>query len=166
MSGFPLSLPVRVAEVPARGLRRRWPLEPAELTALAAYLGIEGAARLEADFLLTRRGGDGLHLALGYEGVFVRRCVVSLEEFESPVAGRAERLFVAGAPSAPSADIDPEAELEAEPLDGGLVDLGAVLCEELALALDPYPRKPGARLEAAPEDGAEGPFAVLKELKP
>jgi uncharacterized metal-binding protein YceD (DUF177 family) len=52
------------------------------------------------------------------------------------------------------------------------LDLGEVAAEELSLALDPYPRKPGARLEKSrygeSEEEAEkgrNPFAVLAGLK-
>jgi hypothetical protein len=48
---------------------------------------------------------------------------------------------------------------------GGGVDLAAVLTEQLALALDPFPRKPGARFEAPGTAGELSPFAALARLK-
>jgi len=45
------------------------------------------------------------------------------------------------------ADLDEDAP---DPLVDGRIDLGAIVAEFFALALDPYPRKPGARF-AAPE---------------
>jgi hypothetical protein len=44
--------------------------------------------------------------------------------------------------------IDPLAD-EPEPLEGDRIDLGEIVAEELALAIDPYPRAPGAELAAA-----------------
>ncbi|MFJ5370074.1 YceD family protein, partial [Bosea sp. CER48] len=53
-----------------------------------------------------------------------------------------------------------------EPIIDGVIDLGGVTLEFLALALDPYPRKPGVSFEApAAEPGAESPFAALAKLK-
>jgi hypothetical protein len=52
-----------------------------------------------------------------------------------------------------------------EPLEGGIVDLGALATEFLILGLDPYPRKPGAVF--VPPQGADldqGPFAALGRL--
>jgi len=50
-----------------------------------------------------------------------------------------------------------------DPLIGGAVDLGSVVSEHLTLALDPYPRKPGAQfVEPAAEDGVVSPFAQLR----
>jgi hypothetical protein len=39
--------------------------------------------------------------------------------------------------------------------------------EELVLAIDPYPRKPGVAFQPPADEGgqAEHPFAVLKKLK-
>ena len=57
---------------------------------------------------------------------------------------------------------------------GNTVDLGALAAEFLGLALDPYPRKPGAEFAALTEDppGAPAapskvsPFAILKNARP
>ena len=53
----------------------------------------------------------------------------------------------------------------------GKIDLGPVIYETLATALDPYPKKEGASFqwsqgpEDAPETGKSGPFAALAALK-
>ncbi len=66
-------------------------------------------------------------------------------------------------------------EDEAEPVVGRTIDLGEALAEELALALDPYPRVPGAEALVAgylgphASFGSTGsrarPFATLAQLK-
>jgi len=55
-----------------------------------------------------------------------------------------------------------------ELLESPVLDLAAPLLEEVSLALDPYPKAPGAVFEApADEAGPEdSPFAVLQKLKP
>ena len=62
---------------------------------------------------------------------------------------------------AESDDTDPESEDEI-PYAGGVLDLGEAAAEQLALALDPFPRKPGAAL---PDDDSRAlrayPFAKL-----
>jgi hypothetical protein len=45
-----------------------------------------------------------------------------------------------------------------------MLDLGEAAAEQLALALDPYPRKPDARLLGAAEDPPGFPFAALAPL--
>ena len=54
-----------------------------------------------------------------------------------------------------------------EPMVDGAVDLGEAAAEQLALALDPYPRAPGAVFEPLPEAEATkvSPFAALRRLQ-
>lgn len=50
-------------------------------------------------------------------------------------------------------------------IEDGRIDLGQYAVEQLALQLDPFPRKPGAEF-VQPEEPAEiSPFAVLKQFK-
>jgi uncharacterized metal-binding protein YceD (DUF177 family) len=69
-------------------------------------------------------------------------------------------------------DEDPNSPDEIES-QGGLVDLGEAVAEQLSLALDPYPRTEGAVLpepevEAAPEEPEPtrpNPFGKLAKLR-
>jgi uncharacterized metal-binding protein YceD (DUF177 family) len=92
----------------------------------------------------------------------VRTCVVTLEDFETLTEERFRVRFVPVGRE--SDDDDPESDDEI-PYTAGMVDLGEAAAEQLALALDPYPRKPGAIFEP-PQDvkQEEGPFAVLAQL--
>ncbi|MDH7794726.1 MULTISPECIES: YceD family protein [unclassified Beijerinckia] len=57
-------------------------------------------------------------------------------------------------------------EDEAEEIVDGKIDLGALAGEFLTLALDPYPRKPGATFDLpAEDDGEKSPFSMLGDLK-
>jgi hypothetical protein len=51
-------------------------------------------------------------------------------------------------------------------IEDGQVDLGQYAVEQLALRLDPFPRKPGAEFVQPPEPAEISPFAVLKQLRP
>ncbi|MDP2117169.1 MAG: DUF177 domain-containing protein, partial [Brevundimonas sp.] len=51
-------------------------------------------------------------------------------------------------------------------IENGQIDLGQYAVEQLALRLDPFPRKPGAEFVQPPEPVEISPFAVLKRLKP
>ena len=55
-----------------------------------------------------------------------------------------------------------------EPIEGGQIDLGRLATDALFLAIDPYPRKPGAVFEpeVVADDPEDHPFAALKVLKP
>ncbi len=97
-----------------------------------------------------------------------------------PVASRVEEDFsllfsLDGGPVPASATarevvVDPEAEEPAEALGPSGLDLGEAVAQQLALALNSYPRAPGAALAEAgtPESGTDaltGPFGVLEALR-
>ena len=52
-----------------------------------------------------------------------------------------------------------------EVLEGDSIDLAAYLYEYLALAIDPFPRKPGAVFEYKSPVQESSPFDVLSRLK-
>jgi len=54
-----------------------------------------------------------------------------------------------------------------EPMVDGVIDLGRLAIDVLLLAIDPYPRKPGAVFEpeVATADPDDHPFAALKALQ-
>jgi len=97
-------------------------------------------------------------------------CVVTLDPFDQVID---EAVAADFAPDDVIARLTKRAEEneveDFEPpdpiLDGG-IDLGQVACEFLALALDPYPKKPGAVFEGlGAEEPSLSPFAALKGLK-
>ncbi|MGB7247021.1 MAG: DUF177 domain-containing protein, partial [Methylovirgula sp.] len=64
-----------------------------------------------------------------------------------------------GAPGVPERD-PPDAIVD------GMIDVGALAAEFLALGLDPYPKKPGVEFApvTVPEESAGRPFDALKKL--
>lgn len=97
----------------------------------------------------------------------VQACVVTL----APVPAHVEETFTVAYDrrgAAPEAvDFDPLADDLPDPLPAAGVDVGEAVAEHLGLALDPYPRAPGARLKEgeAPKAARETPFSVLRRLK-
>lgn len=166
-----------MASIAARGTERRVDANPAELAALAELLDLPAVSSLTATVSL-RRLASGLIEARGHlEADVVQECVVTLEPLPAHVAedfrvtyGEAEP-----APTLAEIDLDYEEADPPEPIEGGIIDLGALVAEHLALGLDPYPRKVGAELpqEFEPKnepasESAKGetrkPFAGLDKL--
>lgn len=50
-------------------------------------------------------------------------------------------------------------------VEDGRIDLGQYAVEQLALRLDPFPRKPGAEFVQPPEPAEISPFAALRKLQ-
>lgn len=167
------SRPFNLRELGERPVRRSLEAGPEERAALAERFGLIGLERLSAELTLRRlRGGGVVRVSGSLAAAATQRCVVTLgpvpaaleESFEldfQPV-GRREEVEVV---------LDPEVE-EPEPLEGDRLDLGELVAQQFALALDPYPRAPDAKLvqsdwgasdeEEVPSDN---PFAALASLK-
>ncbi|MGO9133398.1 MAG: YceD family protein [Methylovirgula sp.] len=171
------SYPVEVAAVPPGGLDVSIAADAETLRALAAADDLPSIARLEATFHLSPRGGDKVNVSGELRATITQICVVTLEPFETEIVEPIDVDFApedksaARASSAAEAAIGDEALLAPAPPDpiiDGKIDLGALASEFLALGLDPYPRKPGARFEppeSGDKDAVETPFSILSKLK-
>jgi uncharacterized metal-binding protein YceD (DUF177 family) len=179
-SAFPISRPI-VADDLVEGEETVVAFEasPEERVALARRLALPELAELTADFRLVRGQGGRIRVAGDVKARMTRICVVTLEPFET---GIEEPVALEFAPEAEAEAVAEAARAAHEPAPGesladqpdppdpiidGRIDLGAIAAEFLTLALDPYPRKPGASFsppdsEASPEDS---PFAALEGLK-
>ncbi len=136
--------------------------DPLELPAVAARLGVPAVHALRCAFRLRRIGASVIEAQGALSARLTQRCVVSLDEFEDDVGDEFTVHFV---PSG-SEDEDPDPDAPDQiPYDGAVVDLGEAAVEQLALALDPYPRKPGAELPAAASDVVQGALAGLAALR-
>jgi uncharacterized metal-binding protein YceD (DUF177 family) len=177
MSDAPaLSRPVDVARIDAAGIDERIEATEHERAALAASLGIVAIDKLAAEATLVRDRGGVIRVDGRVVADIVQNCVVSLvpvaQAIDEPISLRfAEQGSRAAAePPKPAAEIrvDPGEEDPPEVLTGTIIDLGAIVTEHLILAIDPYPRAPGATLPENPAEDLPGPgdspFAVLAGL--
>lgn len=156
--------------------------DAAALEAIAAAYDFVRIRDLEARFTLKPYRKAGVRVVGPVLASVTQTCVVTLEPFESELKLELDRTFEpASSRSGKIRDLneDGEIEIDLEALDppdlvvDGVVDLGAVICEELALSLDPFPRKPGVEFqggetEAGEQDEGEkepSPFAALEALK-
>jgi uncharacterized metal-binding protein YceD (DUF177 family) len=133
----------------------------AERASLAGRMGIRDVRSLVCRFRVSRSGADRF-AAIGHLSArVIQTCVISLDDFPAEVEEQFRLRFV---PAGEEADaIDPEDPVDEIGYRDGVLDLGEAAAEQLGLALDPYPRRPGAAL---PEHDAEPapphPFDVLR----
>ena len=158
------SRPVPVDRIGPGGLDLEVAATGAECAALAARLGIPAVVALSARFHLRREAEGRIAARARLNGRLVRECVVSLEPFETPIAEAFALVFV---PAALLDDaIDVTAPADDVPYAGGAIDLGEAVAEQVALSLDPYPRRPDAALPAEEGAAPESPFAALAARRP
>lgn len=147
-----------------------------ERNAIARLLDLVALDRLVFDYRLAPSSGHRLRMAGRLSASVVQTCVVSLDAVPSELDVAVEiEFWPEGAFAAleKNAEADPGASLLEwpEPIKDGTIDLGKVVYETLATALDPFPKKAGASFEWSEGPTAEagsresGPFAVLERLK-
>lgn len=183
MSNRPeLSRPFSVAKVPQDGEAFHFEATPEERSALARRFELVDLPSLEAEGeIVAFDHGRRARVEGIMRAQVVQTCVVTLVPVPAVVEDSFVRTYTSAPirPSGPEQEIvlDLDAEDPPEPLLGGVVDVGEAVAETLGLALDPYPRAPGAELgEAAtdgqvqenvteaPENKRESPFGILKGL--
>ena len=130
-----------------------------ECAAIAREFNIPGIGALAGHYVLRAEGDGEIAAALHLTAMVTRTCVVTLDDFEAEVDERAELLFIPA--ERMSEMLEGPDEPDEIPYEGTAIDLGAALTEQLALALDPYPRKPGVALTEEARSDRENPFAAF-----
>lgn len=161
----PWAVPVTVAEIPDGGSHHDLSADTAVRDAVVQLAGLRALSRLEASFDLNRRG-EGVAVRGEVRALVGQNCVVTLEPIESDVKEAIDLLFMPAEKSVEDPTVAKQKGEPPEPLENGVIDLGAVAVEFLLLGLDPYPRKPGVEF-SRPEAEVERahPFAALAALK-
>lgn len=141
---------------------------------LAERFGLLSLDVFRADLVVTVWRKRGMRAEGRIQASLSQACVVTLEPVPEAIDEAITLLFYPEDLSGRQqleVMIDPldEEPPDALPLEG--VDLGEAVAEQLALALNPYPRLPGAKLETAATsdevvEKKPNPFEVLKNLKP
>lgn len=168
----PLERLHELADLPETGFETDIVTTPEERKRLAGWAGVVEVSQLSGHVRVRPQSRTRFLLETDFEADVVQSCVVTL----APVRSHIERHFVRTLQLSPrlpriadkGGQVPPAAADEDAPdaIDSTRYDLAGPLREELALAIDPYPRAPG--VEFAPRDDAEepeSPFAVLGKLR-
>ena len=156
------SRPLPLGLVGPEGRREVLEADEAERAALARRFGIPAVESLRAELRLSPDADGAVRAEGDLRAAVVQTCVVTLEPVpqtvEEPVA---LRLL----PPGREPSDDPDEEADEVPTRHGVADLGEAVAEQLALALDPHPRAPGAALPAEASEPGEHPMAALAKLR-
>jgi uncharacterized metal-binding protein YceD (DUF177 family) len=161
----PFSDVVRINQIGERLTRRLVP-DAAATQRIARSLDLQGLDDLQAEMTIEPTM-LGWRLTGRLRAHAVQTCGITLE----PLPVDIDAPFSVELTEAPPEDATPteiEIDLEddsADLIEDGKIDLGGYLVEQLALNLDPFPRKEGAEFEQPPEPEEASPFAVLKAFK-
>jgi uncharacterized metal-binding protein YceD (DUF177 family) len=163
---------VPVAQIPDSGLHREIVADEATRAAMAEAAGVRGISEAHASFDLSPRSGGRVQVRGRVRARVAQTCVVTLEPLENEIDEEIDLIFapVEQIPELTEPDDsgdDYEIVDAPEPMENGAIDLGRLATDVIYLAIDPYPRKPGAVFahEATAVDPEDHPFAALKALK-
>lgn len=165
-NNLPYSVPVRLHQVRA-GEERRLEPDDAARRRIAAVLDLASLDSFVADVTLATSGQTGWKLSGRVVADAVQSCGLTLEPLPVHIDTRfSVSLTEAAATENETDEIDIAMDDDTPDLiEEGQIDLGQYAVEQLALRLDPFPRKPGAEF-VQPEEPVEiSPFAVLKQLR-
>ena len=160
---LPFSEVVRVNEIGA-GLERHLVPDDAARARIVKALDLASLTGFEADLKITP-GHVGWTLTGRVTATLEQVCGITLESLPVQVDERFSVALVEAVEPEPD-EIEVTLDDDApDVIEDGRIDLGQYAVEQLALTLDPFPRKPGAEF-VQPEEPAEvSPFAVLKAFK-
>jgi uncharacterized metal-binding protein YceD (DUF177 family) len=163
------SRPHRIDTIGDRPRRIEIEATAEERAALAERFGVRAVDRLAAAFTVHREAA-GIVAEGRVEAAVDQACVVTGDPVPAAIDEAVALRFVEE-----DAEQQDEVELSGDaldtiPIEGGTIDLGEAAAETMALALDPFPRAPGAeqvlrRAGVLREEEEAGPFGALAGLK-
>jgi len=149
-----------------------------ERAALADLDDLVGINRLIGRFHIAKHSNGLVNVRGHIEAEVTQICVISLDPFDTTIEAEVDVNFAEegstsahmpshGASHGPSHEAGEDQERDPPDLMmNGEIDLGALAAEFLALSLDPYPKKEGARFEEIISEtpAAPSPFAILGKI--
>ena len=165
-----LSHPVRVEGIGGAAITVSLRPDPRVRAALAVRFDLISVDAFEAALTVRRRRDGGwIEVTGSLSASVTQRCVVTTDPVPARVTAEIEELFDdSGETRADEVDLDFTADTP-EPVDGDSIDVGEIAAQAFGLALDPYPRVPGAEpavTAVGPDDEAgASPFTKLEALR-
>jgi len=170
------SRPIDLERIQQEDIEFKIAATPEERELLAGFLDIDRLDGLEAEVTITAWRRKGAKVTGRFQAIAEQTCVVTLEPMECRYAESFVRTYLPAEALSKQVRledvIDAEDDDPPDPLEGGIIDVGSVVLEELALVIDPYPRKDGVEIDSryigGDEDGSDAPqkpFAKLLALK-
>ncbi len=172
----PVSFPIRARAIPKAGTPVEFNADAKQRESLAARHGLPEVKSFSVSLLATRWKKDSVRLKGRVHAAIAQHCVVTLEAIEAaldedidlvlvPERSRLDPLLEPGG----ELILDPVGKDEPEVFSGDTIDAGAIAEEFFSLAIDPYPRTDGAKLDETglnqDDEERKHPFAGLAALK-
>lgn len=168
---------VSVVRLPQNGMNLTLTANDKELRALAQEHELVSVQSFTAELLIRKWRKDGVKINGSLTADITQHCIITLEPLVSRVENEIDAVFVQEGSKLARPPLSNDGEIVIdydgadipETFSGDTIDVGALAEEFFGLAIDPYPRKPGAVLEASADEVAEAPkpspFASLLKFR-
>ena len=159
----PVSFRVNVARLPNKGMPVVVEADEKQRAKLAAIHDLVSVERYRAELLVSSWKRNGIRVKGKVEADITQECVVTLDPVKAAIQEAVEGLFLPedsklgrlGIQEAGEIVLDADGPDSPETFSGDTIDVGALAEEFFGLAIDPYPRKPGASVEIVKDDEAD-----------
>lgn len=159
----PVSFVANVAHLPQKGLPVVVEADDRQRAALAAEHDLLSVESYRAELLVASWKRNGVKISGRVEADITQACIVTLDPVSAHIDEPVEALFLPeqsklgreGFDGGGEIIIDADGPDSPETFSGDTIDVGALAEQFFGLAIDPYPRKPGASLAAAGDDQQE-----------
>jgi hypothetical protein len=155
-SSSPVSFIANVARLPHNGMPVTITADEEQRARLAADHHLVSVEGWKAELLVERWKRNGVRVSGRVEADITQECVVTLEPLRTSISEEVSQLYFPedsklgrlGFHAPGEVHLDAEGPDSPETFSGDTIDVGALAEEFFALAIDPYPRKQGASLDA------------------
>ncbi|TPM41465.1 DUF177 domain-containing protein [Mesorhizobium sp. B2-3-4] len=158
----PVSFFANVARLPQKGLPVVVEADASQRAALAEAHGLLSVEAYRAELLVASWKRNGVKVTGRVEADITQACIVTLDPIEAHIDEPVEALLLPedsklgrqGFEGGGEILLDADGPDSPETFSGDTIDVGALAEQFFGLAIDPYPRKPGASLGAGDDTGA------------
>ncbi|MBZ9897341.1 DUF177 domain-containing protein [Mesorhizobium sp. BR1-1-6] len=155
----PVSFFANVARLPQKGLPVVIEADATQRATLAEEHSLLSVEAYRAEFLVTPWKRNGVKVSGRVEADITQACIVTLDPVGAHIDESFEALFLPedsklgrqGFEGGGEILLDADGPDSPETFSGDTIDVGALAEQFFGLAIDPYPRKPSASLDAGRE---------------
>lgn len=176
-----LNLNVPIEKIPKQGLSLSVKLTESERKTLQAMLDLVDIQNFEVDVEIKKAGAQSYRLKGRVSADIVQNCIVTLERLNSSLQEDIDTRFLPAFPKhakpnesqeiTETIDINPLEQSDTEGIVDNVLNVGKVIYETFATAIEPYPRKNDVSFEWDDplnqdddiKKNSNNPFAVIKE---
>ncbi|MDX8499850.1 YceD family protein [Mesorhizobium captivum] len=159
----PVSFVANVARLPQKGLPVAIEANERQRAALAAEYDLLSVESYRAELLVASWKRNGVKVSGRVEADITQACIVTLDPVAAHIDEPVEALLLPeqsklgreGFEGGGEIVLDADGPDSPETFSGDTIDVGALAEQFFGLAIDPYPRKPGASLDAEGDDQPE-----------